>query len=214
MKFKRQTLLSFSVLPAAPIFASLLLAVPHASYAQSGDVCTAGGERLSIAKSNYAAACPSIPREDCDPLADGSWICSSENIVGVTGVPLPPEEPEVPEVPVTPVVGAACTAEGGSLRNARRNYARACSTIPRVDCDLLSTGGWICSSVAIGTTPIEDPIVEPPPIEDPIEDPIVVTPPIEDPIEDPIVVTPPIEDPIEDPIVVTPPIESYRRSLS
>ena len=58
----------------------------------SCSACTAEGATLRIARRNYANACPTIPREDCDPLSDGTWICSSEDID--SSITLDPMEPD------------------------------------------------------------------------------------------------------------------------
>ena len=77
------------------------MASPDTSFAQSesSDACTATGNKIRIAKRNYATTCPTLPREDCDPLSNGGWICSSENITGVTANPVDPDPVVDPDVP-------------------------------------------------------------------------------------------------------------------
>ena len=141
------------------------------------NVCTATGATLSSAKSAYADSCPNIPRQDCDPIGGGGWMCSSGVIgasaPGVTATPsnpatpsipvdIPPSEapsapetpsePETPEMPSTPVAGESCTATGSSLTQAKQNYASSCAPIPRQDCDPVRGGGWMCSSGVIGAS--------------------------------------------------------------
>lgn len=50
--------------------------LPPISARNSPAACTATGENIEIAIDNYARQC-TLPRVDCDPLAD-QWICSSE----------------------------------------------------------------------------------------------------------------------------------------
>lgn len=45
----------------------------------NNSLCTAVGDELGEARANYADQC-SLPRDDCDPLSRGGWICSSQNI--------------------------------------------------------------------------------------------------------------------------------------
>ena len=103
--FMKRTKFCMAALPALPLLAAFIVAFPDTTHAQSvsSDACTATGNKIRIAKRNYARACPSLPREDCDPLRDGGWICSSQNITGVTANPDPIVKPD-PIVDPDPVV--------------------------------------------------------------------------------------------------------------
>ena len=119
------------------------------------DACIATDANLSLAKSEYANNCPGIPRADCDPLPDGSYICSSENISGDASALLEPTEPEAPvetTEPSMPIADTICTASGSSLEQAKQNFVSSCPTFSRQDCDPVSGGGWMCSSGVIGAS--------------------------------------------------------------
>lgn len=142
---------------AAPVHAQ--------SAAQACDVRTGTNTSLSDAKALYARACPGVPRRDCDPLPGGAWICSS-GVVGSgapkttaavsTPAPSAPPAPApvvpAPSVPVAappPSSASVCsTAPAATLGAARSDYAASCS-LPRVDCDPLPDGRWVCSSARI-----------------------------------------------------------------
>ncbi len=118
--------------------------------------CSATGNSLQQAKNNFAANCPRIEREDCDPTGGGNWICSSGNIgagsSNVPSTPTPTPSPvQPPSTPSTPTSGAACSASGSSLQQAKSNFANNCPTIARDDCDPIGGGDWVCSSESIGS---------------------------------------------------------------
>ena len=123
---------------------------PMAVAGDGMSACSAIGTSLADAKTEYSNNCPSIPRVDCDPLADSGWICSSENISSsTTQTPTEPSTPvssPAPAEPEMPVAGGACTAMGATLGEASNNYADACPTLQREDCDPLPDGSWLCSS--------------------------------------------------------------------
>lgn len=113
--------------------------------------CIAQGSSLAQARANYSSSCPTLPRQDCDPVNGGQWICSSDNIVsGAFPVASNPvsatEPPQSQENTVSPPSTGACSAQGASLAQARTNYANSCPTIARQDCDPIRGGNWICSS--------------------------------------------------------------------
>ena len=133
---------------------------------QACDVRTGTNASLDEAKALYASACPGIPRRDCDPLPGGAWICSS-GVVGngapktaasvsapaPTAPPAPAPAVPAPSAPVVapppPSSAAVCsTAPAATLGAARSDYAASCS-LPRVDCDPLPDGRWVCSSARI-----------------------------------------------------------------
>lgn len=130
--------------------------------------CSARGNSLRQAASNYASTCPRIPRADCDPIGGGNWLCSSDNIGSgsqpVVNTPPPvtpttpttPSQPTTPTQPSPPVASGACSAQGSSLRQAISNYANSCPQIPRKDCDPIDGGNWLCSSdnIGAGTPPV------------------------------------------------------------
>ncbi|MFK7858466.1 MAG: hypothetical protein AB8B64_06590 [Granulosicoccus sp.] len=64
----------------------------------TGD-CSAQGSSLAQAKANYARSCPTLARQDCDPIG-GSWLCSSGNIGNtnspVASKPTPVDTPPAP----------------------------------------------------------------------------------------------------------------------
>jgi len=68
----------------------------------TGGACTARGSSIREAIRAYAAACPGIPRKDCDPIGNGDWLCSSANINGSapSGGGNPPANP--PQAPTQP----------------------------------------------------------------------------------------------------------------
>jgi len=120
-----------------------------------GGSCQASGPNLGAAIKAYAASCPGIARQDCDPSANG-WTCSSNRIgANGPGVSNPPNpKPTVAEPPATqppaPSASGRCEASGTNLGTAIQAYAASCPGIPRKDCDPTAKG-WTCSSGVIGT---------------------------------------------------------------
>jgi len=158
----------------ARLFLPVLVAVlplggPTAN-AQEAPLCsvsTPPSGTLAAAKALYAQSCPGLARRDCDPAADGAWMCSS-GVIGVAAAdgsrapdappvlvaePAPRPDPVLPPAPTQPTDGSVCAVEtgsGGSLGEAVGLYQRRCAGIARLDCDPLPNGGWSCSSGVIG----------------------------------------------------------------
>ena len=141
--------------------------------AQDGADCEAMGDTLAAARGAYAAACPSIPRLDCDPVI-GGWACASYRI-GLyapatsqsQAMPAPsssePQPPagEAEPVEVAPLPSAAgapgygdCRWIDGSLEGAQGGYATFC----RVEMDACDPvpEGWMCVSERIGAGAPDD----------------------------------------------------------
>ena len=131
--------------------------------AQDGADCEAMGDTLAAARGAYAAACPSIPRLDCDPVI-GGWACASYRI-GLYAPAAPQATPSSPEpVPpageaepaeVAPLPSAAgapgygdCRWIDGSLDGARGGYETFCR-VEMSGCDPVPEG-WMCVSGRIG----------------------------------------------------------------
>lgn len=90
--------------------------------------------------------------------------------------PIPEEPTPAPEEPISPpeIPTSACTVQGSSLSIARSNYAQSCPNIPRVDCDQIAGGDWLCSSERNPTAPTVEPPVAPPevpPVAPPVAPP-------------------------------------------
>ena len=109
------------------------------------------GDSLEGARSLYASR-TALPRRDCDPTPEGRWVCASFEDPTLDDVGAPAAEP-VPvtasaalttsTAPTAPAIGAAVV--GDSLDAAKGMYARAPSQ-PRVDCDPVPDGRWVCAS--------------------------------------------------------------------
>ena len=151
---------------------------------QSCAIVTQGGQSLNVAKQQFAAACPGLKRQDCDPVSGNRWMCSTDNISLGSVVPsattqsIPePSEPsssvsnaeiETLPTPVTSSSSDSCaivTQSGASLGVAKQQFAAACVGLKRKDCDPVSGNRWMCStdninlsSPAQATTPQSTPV--------------------------------------------------------
>lgn len=114
----------------------LLAALPLTAVAN--DRVAVIGSTLGEARALYAAR-TDVARRDCDPVSGGRWVCASfvDPTLGdvATSAPTPATR--------APTIGAAVI--GDSLDSAQRAYASTTSQ-PRVDCDPVSGGRWICAS--------------------------------------------------------------------
>ena len=113
------------------------------STSSNSQPCIAFGKSLSNARDAYQSDC-TRRRVDCDPVA-GGWLCSSRRMINGDAAALwaqhkdPLTDRELDNPP------ADCTAVADNLAQARRAYQNRCSA-PRLDCDPLSDGRWLCAS--------------------------------------------------------------------
>lgn len=182
----------------------LLLALPLVG--DANDRVAVAGDSLQTARSLYAAS-TDRPRRDCDPVADGRWVCASfDNPVladVVASAPAPaPAVPVAPAAPTAPAIGAAVV--GATLDAAKAAYARVTSQ-RRVDCDPIPGGRWVCASFQNPTlADVDEPPLAgatPPPTETPVKTPAKT--PGETPPPTPVEV--PVEKPVETPKAPPPP---------
>jgi len=124
------------------------------AYAMPANGIAVIGNTLAEAKSNYAAA-TNLPRVDCDAVGGGQWVCAnfrnptradvsdtpSEPVTPPTNPPPNPDPQPEPNPPSSNRVAVI----GATLAEARQRYSAA-TNLPRVDCDRLSDGRWICAS--------------------------------------------------------------------
>jgi len=119
---------------------------------------TASGASLSAAKQQFAQICIGRQRQDCDPVSNNRWMCSTGNIDSSTPVEPTTQEP-VPEEPTseqpTPEGPTTCTATGNTFGAAKSAFAKNCPNIRRADCDPIGDGRWECNQL-IQNQPIQN----------------------------------------------------------
>ena len=125
-----------------------------------GNACLASDRNLTVARIEFAAACPSADFRDCDPI-DGVWVCANAKVetldlarLGiVNGQNSPIPNPTVPtaensnDAPSSSLDSAVCYSIASTLQMAKEAYAQQCSA-PRKDCDPVD-GLWVCANEAI-----------------------------------------------------------------
>ena len=133
---------------SAAVLSAFFLSPAHARIAVVGDT-------LAEAETLYRQA-TNLPRADCDPLADGRWICASfrNPRLSDASVPTAPVEPSPsptpPTLPASPDERVA--VYGATILEAQDAYRQA-TTMPRADCDRYGSG-WLCASFDSPREPI------------------------------------------------------------
>lgn len=134
------------------------------------------GSNLDIARNNYVS---DLPRVDCDPYDPNDngkgWLCASYKDPVAADLP---QSSIVVTPPTTPTMGITndkgYVIQGMSLSNAMANYIRN-ATLPRMDCDEMADGTWLCASYVNPT--LDDLNSNPTVITPPTVTPPTVTPP-------------------------------------
>ena len=127
------------------------------------------GDSLSDARQKFALT--GLQRADCDPIGDGQWACSDEN-VPANYIP-PSSTPDTPDTPDTEtdndsgkITSGIVITFGATRAEAVAKYD-ALTDLPIVECDRQAPYGFVCGNVnnpriTEGDTTPTTPVVEAP----------------------------------------------------
>ncbi len=147
LSWRKHSALTIAFVAVATLSSVALLEASSNTSASAMPACTAEGNSLQQAITNYNNKC-SQPRKDCDPIGGGRWMCSSESIGGGGGTTTTQSNNNTTTTQGSGN-GGVCSATGNTRQAAENNFRNQCPGETLVDCDPAAGVGFRCANVRL-----------------------------------------------------------------